>query len=152
MTDISTSRKKFNMWPGSRILNGQDAKTVSLVVGSSCAGKSTLCEKLLNDNLCFVCTDSICIRGGHQIKKILDYLDEHKEDNPINIGLMGIAISKMEEYKPFVDFFFEKYILENDFENILLEGHLMSLDNIRERFLARCKENKIRVWVMERKA
>jgi hypothetical protein len=82
----------------------------------------------------------------------LDYLDEHKEDNPINIGLMGIAISKMEEYKPFVDFFFEKYILENDFENILLEGHLMSLDNIRERFLARCKENKIRVWVMERKA
>jgi len=33
-----------------------------------------------------------------------------------------------------------------------LEGHLMSLDNIRERFLARCKENKIRVWVMERKA
>jgi len=152
MTDISTSCKKFNMWPGSRILNGQYEKTVILVVGSSCAGKSTLCEKLLNDNLCFVCTDSICIRGGHQIKKILDYLDEHKGDNPINIGLMGIAISKMEEYKPFVDFFFEKYILENDFENILLEGHLMSLDNIRERFLARCKENKIRVWVMERKA
>ena len=102
MTDISTSCKKFNMWPGPRILNGQYEKTVILVAGSSCAGKSTLCEKLLNDNLCFVCTDSICIRGGHQIKKILDYLDEHKEDNPINIGLMGIAISKMEEYKPFV--------------------------------------------------
>lgn len=150
MTDISTSCEKFNMHPGARLLKGAYEKTIILVTGDSCIGKSTICTKMLTDSLCFVCTDSICIRGGHQVKKVLDYLEDHKEDNPINIGLMGIAISEMEEYKEFVDFFFEEYILNNDSDNILMEGHLMTLNNIREHFLIRCKENKIRVWIMER--
>jgi len=151
MTDISTSCAKFNMWPGSRPLVVPYEKTVIVVAADSLKGKSTLCEKLLNDDLCFVCTDTVCVRGEYKIKRILDYLEEHLEPSPINIGLMGIAISEMEECEEFVDFLFEKYILENKSENILLEGHLMTLNKVREQFLKRCEENKIRVWVMERK-
>lgn len=150
MTDISTNCEKFNMHPGARLLKGQYEKTVILVSGNSCIGKSTICTKILTDRLCFVCTDSICVRGEYQIRKVLDYLEEHKNDNPINIGLMGIAISKMDEYRDFVDFMFDEYIMKNKSENILMEGHLMSLNNIRDRFLEKCKENKVRVWLMER--
>lgn len=151
MKDFSTSCKKFNMYPGSRLLTVPYEKTVIVVASESLSGKSTICEKLLNDDLCFVCTDSICIGGDSGIKSIDQYLEDHKEDKKINIGLMGIAISESEDYKEFVDFFFQKYILDNDSDNILLEGHLITLENIQQYFLHKCKENKVRVWVMERR-
>lgn len=150
MTDISTSCKKFDMWPGSRLLEGEYEKTVIIVSGAGNMGKSTLSSRLLNENICFVGTDSVCIRPNHSIKSVLDYLEEHKDDNPIDIGKMGIAISEMPEYKEFIDHLFDEYIVKNEFKDILMEGHLMTIANIREYFIQKCVDNKIRVWLMGR--
>jgi len=138
------------MWPGYRPLVGEYQKTVILVIGKSCVGKSTICNELLNKGICFLSTDSMCLRTDHGIQKIINYLSEHENDNPIDIGLLGIEISGIGEYKLFIDHLFKKYIIENPFNNIIMEGHLLTLENMKRYFLEKCQENKIRVWIMER--
>jgi len=150
MTDTSMSSKKFNMSPGKRELVGEYRKTIIVVTGESLIGKSTICDLLLNDDINYISLDECCKQTDHNIGFILDYLEDHKRDCPINLGLMGIRINEV-CYAEFIDYFFDKYIVNNENLNIILDGFLFILRNTYGYFLEKCESFSYRVWRMERK-
>ena len=147
MTDISMNSKKFNMGPGNRELVGEYKKTIIVVVGKSRIGKSTLCSLLLNDTINYISLDGCCKQEGHNIKVITDYVEKHKE-NP-DWGQLGLIINDTCRYE-FMSYFFEKYIVENENKNILLDGFLLSLVPMFDCFMERCKVHNFRVWRISR--
>jgi hypothetical protein len=149
MTDGSINSKKFNMSPGSRLLVGEYKKTIIVIVGGACAGKSTLSEVLINDSLNYISTDSACLQTDHGIQQILDYVESRDKTRVIDIGILGIKIS---EWCPtaFVDYFFKKYVEDNENLNILVEGHLFTLPDMYSYFIKKCEACGYRVWRMRR--
>lgn len=150
MIDTFMLSKKFNMIPGKRKLVDKCKKTIIVVTGDSLIGKSTICDLLLNDSINYISLDECCKQTDHDIEFIINYLKEHREDSPINLGLMGMKINEI-CYKEFIDYFFDKYIVNNENLNIILDGFLFTQKNVYGYFLEKCESFGYRVWRMERK-
>jgi predicted ABC-type ATPase len=144
MTDISINSKKFDMSPGMRVLVGEYVKTIIIVIGKSGIGKSTICDKLLNDGINYISVDDVCIYSDHNIKEIKDFVEILRVGEDTD--------PKMSEQccVEFMNYFFENYIRGNENLNILVDGYLLMLGNIYNSFLEKCKSSGYRVWKMER--
>lgn len=144
MTGISTNSKKFNMYPGMRPLQGEYKKTIMIVTGKALEGKSTLCSFLLNDNTNYISVDAACECAGHNIKEMLDFVEE------LRIGINKNPILSDKCCSEFMDYFFDKYVKNNENLNILIDGYLFTLENVLACFLEKCKFFGYRVWTMVR--
>ena len=84
-----------------------------------------------------------------------DFLGDSKRggDSPKKYGQeeIGLHIDILcQEYGAnfcvgFVDYLFEKYILKNNSENILIDGYALFVPDLYEEFIKRCKEHAFRV-------
>jgi dephospho-CoA kinase len=91
-----------------RVLVGEYVKTVIIVIGKAGIGKSTICDKLLNDNLNYISVDDVCIYADHGIKEILDFVEI------LRIGKDTDPKVSEQCCVEFMNYFFEKYIRGNE--------------------------------------
>jgi len=149
MSDTSINYKKFDFVPGMRPLVGEYQKTIIAVVGTGSAGKSTICNVLWNKGVNYISTDGICISTAHGIQPVRDFLAMYGDSSFRHLDVIAKIISEecCEEY---VDYFFTKYIVENENMNILLEGYLFTFKNVYDLFIEKCEAKGYRVWKMER--
>ncbi len=149
MIGNSINSKKFNMTPGYRPLHGEYKKTIIIVTGESGIGKSTICNELLSDNLNYISVDVSCIQTDHNIKEILDFVKLHGNQSLYKLHILSPIISDKCSIE-FVDYFFEKYIINNENLNIILDGYIFKFKNILDYFIEKCKLHDFRVWKLVR--
>ena len=151
MTDIAINSRKFNFHPGTRPLEEGESyeKTIIAVVGIPFSGKSTLCDLLLNDNINYISTDAICIQRDNDIRPVQDFLDKYGYEARFHLGKLAEIINK-ECCSLFMDYLFRAYIEENENQNILFEGYLLTFTEIWEMLKYRCRKKGYRIWKVER--
>jgi hypothetical protein len=150
MKDTFIDCKKFRMGPGMRPLVGEYLKTIIVVRGASNIGKSTLCDVLWKEGVNYISLDGACIlERDHQIEEIHQYLDLYGDQAKFHLNILCQLISESKAQK-FMDYFFKKYIEENENLNILLDGFLFTFENVYRIFLEQCVMKRYRVWQIER--
>lgn len=148
MTDGFINSKKFNMEPSCRKTE-EYIKTIMLVIGDSMIGKSTLCSLLLNDNINYISTDWAAIDRTHNIQPILAFIEPYSNEEAIFYGHIIASIIERDCPKEFVDFFFKKYIEENENLNILVDSFILKFDNLFDYFSLKCEEKGYRLWIIQ---
>lgn len=150
MTDTFTDLNGFKLGPFPRPLKGDYVKTVIVISGHGNTGKSTLSKNLLNNSISYIGTDAASMQRDHNIQGILKYLDIHIHDKPeIDLGRFAHFIQR-EYLSEFMNYFFNKFIIQNKSLNIIVEGYMMTIPEAYILFVNRCKLHKYRVWKLNR--
>lgn len=146
--------EKFNMshLPSSdkRPLVGEYKKTIITLIGHSNSGKSTLMELLLNDNFNYVSIDRACQETNiEEIATFVKSLEKQDIDVRYDLGRLFRFIAD-ECPIQFINYFFTKYIKENENLNIFVEGYVFMITDLYRLFIDKCKENGYRIWEIRR--
>jgi len=146
MIVISTNSEEWGR-PGPRELMGNYKKTIIVITGDSEIGKSSLSELLLKDSIYYLSMDIACQEPTHDIKVLVDYIEENKDY--LDAGVLGIFINE-NCYQEFVDHFFQRFIVDNENLNIMLDGYFFILEPSYSYFLKKCELYDYRVWDIRR--
>ena len=146
--------KKFNMShlpaEDKRPLVGEYKKTIITLIGHCNSGKSTLMELLLNDNFNYISIDKVCQETNiDEIHAFVKSLSEQGIDVRYDLGRLFRFIAD-ECPTQFIDYFFAKYIKENENLNIFVEGYVFMITDLYRLFIEKCKENGYRIWETRR--
>jgi len=143
--------KKFNMShlpsEDKRPLEGEYKKTVLLLYGLSNIGKSTLADLLLNDNFNYISIDRACIEAS--IEPIKSFVEEGGIPLRYDLGRLFKFMNDV-CVNEFMDYFFTKYLVENENLNIFIEGFVFMLERSRNIFMQKCINAGYRVWTIRR--
>jgi len=154
MKDGSMNSKKFDMGSlptiDKRPLVGEYKKTIIVLRGISSIGKSTISELLLNDKLNYISIDAACIKAD--MKEVHEFLVSYKETGKnINYNIGELFIFIRDNYpEQFIEYFFNKYIKENENLNIFVEGYVFMITELFQLFIDKCKEVDYRIWDIRR--
>ena len=142
---------RFNMFNGK--CPGQYSKTVIIVWGKSGDGKSTVCDELLNEKIDYISMDECLTHTDHGIESLKTYVEAC--DKPRNRPILRVVeISKFISENccdEFIEFMFNKYIVDNACNTILLDQYSFKHQNLYERFIHKCRISNYRVWELNRK-
>ena len=129
-----------------RPLKGEYEKTIIVLRGPSNIGKSTITELLLNDKFSYISIDAACRLSG--IDMIDKFLKEYEEGGKNIHYALGVLFTFVRENCPdqFIEYFFNKYIKENSYLNIFVEGYMFIYTEIFQLFIDKCKEANYRIW------
>lgn len=154
MKDSFMKCSKYNMTIGSKhFLEGEYQKTIILVCGKSGVGKTSLCGILHTENVDYISMDYVCVDAGCNIEKVFDFFKEigkiYKESVTYHLDILCQKINEHcgSEWAKFV---FDKYVLNNESLNIMMDGYALSMPNIYNAFVALCLQNNYRVWKVDR--
>jgi len=143
--------KKFNMShlpsEDARPLEGEYKKTVLLLYGLCNTGKSTLTNLMLNDNFNYISVDRACIEANFE--PIKSYVEQGGTPLRYDLGKLFKFVND-ECASEFIDYFFTKYLVENENLNIFIEGFVFMLERPRTLFMQKCKDAGYRVWIIRR--
>lgn len=137
---------RFNMFNGKR--PGPYSKTIIIVWGKSGDGKSSLCDELTNEKIDYISFDECLTDTDHEIEKLKNFVEtcDGNRKRPI---LRVVEISQfISDHcdEEFIEFMFNKYIVENECKTILLDQYSLKHDNLYERFMRKCRIFNYRVW------
>jgi adenylate kinase family enzyme len=132
-----------------RVLEGTYEKTILLIRGAGGSGKSTLANLMLHDEFYYLSMDMAMIDRESAIESILQFLNEYGDNAIYNIHILS-AIIEEKCFKEFMDFFFQKYIIENDSSNIILDGYIFTFAKVFSLFKEKCRQCGYRLWDIKR--
>ena len=133
-----------------RPLEGEYKKTILLLYGPSNIGKSTLAELMLNDNFDYISIDRVCRDADIEpIKNFISYMKLSGENINYDLGKLFKYVRE-NCLVEFVDYFFNKFIVERDYLNIFIEGYLFNLRDLYDLFMKKCTTNNYRIWELKR--
>ena len=146
--------KKFNMShlpsEDKRPLVGEYKKTIVTLIGHCNTGKSTLMELLMNDNFNYISIDRVCQETNlDEISTFINSMNEQGIDIRYDLGRLFRFIADNCPSQ-FIDYFFTKYIKDNENLNIFVEGYVFMITDLYRMFIAKCKENDYRIWEIRR--
>lgn len=129
------------------------SKTIIIVWGKSGDGKSSVCDELHNDKTDYISMDECLTHTDHRIESLKNYVEtcDGARNRPI---LRVPEISKFISERccnEFIDFMFNKYMVNNECKTILLDQYSFIYNNLYERFIDNCRRSGFRVWELNRK-
>jgi len=124
-------------------------KTILLIRGVGASGKSTLANLMLNEKFYYLSMDIAMIDPESNIKSILNFLNEYQDRAIYNIHILSFVIVE-ECLEKFMNFFFKKYITENPYENIILDGYLYTYPEAYAVLREKCRAYGYRLWDTKR--
>jgi GTPase SAR1 family protein len=144
----------YNMTIGSRdFLEGEYQKTVIVVCGKSGIGKTSLCGMLRTENVDYISLDYACVDTECNTKEVFECVKRIEETygELVTYHLDGLC-RDINEYcsNEWAKFVFDKYVLNNESLNILMDGYAFSMPKIYDAFVELCLQNNYRVWKVER--
>lgn len=134
-------------------LEGEYQKTIIVVCGESGIGKTSLCGMLRTENVDYISMDYVCVDTECNIKEIFDSFQriekDYGEEVTYHLDVLCQEINECcsDEWAKFV---FDKYVLNNESLNIMMDGYALSMPNIYNAFVALCLQNNYRVWKVSR--
>ncbi len=144
------SLKNCNIDPAlyARPLEGEYKKTILLIRGVGGIGKTTLSTLLFTDKFYYLSVALTMIDVESDILPIVDFVEEYGDGAIFNIHILSEIIVKqcLDDY---IDFLFKKYI-NNEFENIIMDGYLFMFPEAYSLLRNRCNYHEYRLWDIKR--
>lgn len=151
MTGNSMFSRNCNIDPAecARPFEENYEKMVVLIRGVGASGKSTLANLMLNEDFYYLSMNLAMIDPESGIRVILNFLNEYQDQAILNIHVLSFIVVEecMEE---FMNFFFKKYIIENPYENIILDGYLYTYPEAYALLREKCRVYGYRLWDAKR--
>lgn len=133
-----------------RPLVGDYKKTIIVLTGVSNIGKSTMSELLLNNKLNYVSIDAACLLADiDEVRNYIKKVEESGKNINYNAGELFHFVKESCPDK-FIEYFFNKYIKENENLNIFVEGYVFIFTEMYQLFIDKCKEADYRIWNINR--
>ena len=120
-------------------------KTILLIRGVGASGKSTLANLMLNENFYYLSMDMAMIDPDFNIKIISKFIEKYQDQAIYNIHILSCIVIE-ECLEEFMDCFFKKYIVENSYENIILDGYLYTYPEAYAVLREKCRAYGYRLW------
>jgi len=145
------SSKNYNIDPTecARPFETDYEKMVMLIRGVGASGKSTLANLMLNENFYYLSMDMAMIDPDFNIKIISKFIEKYQDQAIYNIHVLSFIVIE-ECLEEFMDCFFKKYIVENSYENIILDGYLYTYPEAYAVLREKCRVYGYRLWDAKR--
>jgi len=123
-------------------------KTILLISGKSCDGKTFLSYQLLNENVDFVSLDMLVLSKTNiqilETKKIKMRDDLFNKFGDVNKFIVENCLGD------FLNFLFDNFINKSEKNVIIIEGELLTHDLVQEEIKNKSKRKRIRIWTTKR--
>lgn len=123
-------------------------KTILLISGKSCDGKTFLSYQLINENIDFVSLDMLVLSKTNiqslETKKIKMRDNLFHKFGDVNKFIVEDCLDD------FIDFLYDNFISKSEKNVMVIEGELLTHDQVEEKLKIKLKRKRIRVWTTKR--